>query len=308
MKHLFIILTCIAIPVISFSQTETWEVPDNKAKDLSYFKFNDESIAIGKTLYDQNCKSCHGDPGKENYQQLNPVPGDMATDKIQHNSDGELHYKIANGRGLMPGFKNIIPGDDIWNVISYIRSFNGGYVQKVGEKIILTGFTGELQFFAEFSKKDNQVKFMLFDKVKDAQNPIAGADINLFVKRNFGNLQVDNTQTTNKEGIALFKIPENLPGDTAGVLYLTAKLVNEEAFGRISKDTLLPAGMPVHPVSLTEQRAMWNVFQKAPIWLLLSYFSVVLIIWGFILYVIYHFREIYLIGKMQEEQNDTSNE
>ena len=306
MRYLTIILSLIALPV--FSQNDDWNVPENKAKELSYFKFNNQTVAIGKNIYDLNCKSCHGDPGKGNFQKLNPLPPDPATEKMQKNTDGELHYKITQGFSLMPSFKSVLSSDDIWNVISYIRSFNDGYVQQVGEKIVLTGFTGELQFSADFNEKENTLEFKLFDKVGEKLNPVNGADINLFAKRNFGNLKLDNTQTTNAEGIAVFNLPEDLPGDTIGMIHLVAKLLNQDAFGDVELDTALQAGVPVHPVSLRAKRAMWNVFQMAPVWLLISYFGVVIGIWSFIFYVIYHFREIYLIGKMQEEQNDSNHE
>ena len=52
---------------------------------------------------------------------LNPKPADWTSKRVQDESDGELFWKISNGRGAMPPWKHL-PEQDRWALIRYIRS------------------------------------------------------------------------------------------------------------------------------------------------------------------------------------------
>ncbi|MFB6319299.1 c-type cytochrome [Saccharicrinis sp. FJH54] len=283
----------------SFSQDPDWIVPENKTKDLSPFKFTDENVEAGKKIFEANCTSCHGHPGQGDYNSaLNPVPGDPATGKIQNNSDGTLHYKITNGRGAMPAFKNILSSTDIWNVIAYIRSFNEDYAQEVAKKIIEGTFEGkDLKILLQYLKDKEQIQASVSGIKDGAKIPVKNAEVNLFAKRVFGNLPVDEVKRTDEEGYAYFMAPADLPGDSAGYVSFVANLPNEDLYGTVNTDTMLQAGVPTHPVSLRAQRAMWNTIWKAPVWLLIAYFTVVAGVWGFIFYILFQIRNIFLLGK-----------
>ncbi|MCK7540494.1 MAG: cytochrome c [Marinilabiliales bacterium] len=73
---------------------------------------------------------------------LVPVPGDPATEKIQRNSDGEIFHKVTVGRGQMPSFRSVLTTDEIWKVVSYLRSFNRSYIQKVMPVITSSAYPG----------------------------------------------------------------------------------------------------------------------------------------------------------------------
>jgi hypothetical protein len=45
---------------------------------------------------------------------------------------------------------------------------------------------------------------------------------------------------------------------------------------------------------------MWNSNRKAPVWLIISYFGVVLSVWGFIFLVLFRLRTIYNEGEDEE--------
>lgn len=100
-----------------------------------------------------------------------------------------------------------------------------------------------------------------------------------------------------------FDAPQELPGDESGHLELTAHLVNQEMFGITQVDTTLAVGQAFVPVSLTRDRAMWNVVQKAPIWLLLAYTLSVLIAWGIIFYILFQIKKIFDIGAELESKS-----
>jgi mono/diheme cytochrome c family protein len=86
---------------------------------------NDKNVVEqGQKLATVNCVSCHGAQGKGDGAAavaLNPKPADWTSKKVQEESDGELFWKISNGRGAMPPWKHL-PEKDRWALVRYIRT------------------------------------------------------------------------------------------------------------------------------------------------------------------------------------------
>ncbi len=97
-----------------------WEAPAaEKAK-----KSPGGNAANGKKLADTNCVSCHGASGKGDgaaAAALNPKPADWTSAKVQGETEGELFWKISNGRGPMPPWKHLSEKDR-WDLVSYVKS------------------------------------------------------------------------------------------------------------------------------------------------------------------------------------------
>ena len=82
------------------------------------------NAANGKKLADVNCVSCHGASGKGDgpaAAALTPKPADWTSAKVQSESEGELFWKISNGRGPMPPWKHL-PDKDRWDLVAYVKS------------------------------------------------------------------------------------------------------------------------------------------------------------------------------------------
>jgi mono/diheme cytochrome c family protein len=300
------LVSLLFLQLISLTlMAQGWIVPDEKRGKLSPFAFSEESRKTGERLYTINCMSCHGSPGKGNFINLVPSPGDPATEKIQHNSDGEIFFKITTGRGPMPSFKNKFSGNDIWNIISFLRSFNTKYIQAVMPVIKSAAYPGAV---IGISLRLNPAKDLVIMSVsatgEKSTVPVKNAAVNLFVKRTFGFLLVDEEKTTDSQGIAGFRVPKGLPGDTAGNVHLSARFGDEDIFGTISKDTILQAGEITVPESLVKNRAMWNTVRKAPVWVILTYGFGVIAVWGFIFYVLFLLRDIFVIGAHLNKNRD----
>jgi mono/diheme cytochrome c family protein len=108
-------------------QPKPWTVPDKAAKTANPVKSNAESIAAGKTLWQQHCASCHGKMGKGDGSkagQLKTPMEDFTGATFQSQSDGSIFYKTSEGRDEMPSFKKKIPEPmDIWDIVNYVRTF-----------------------------------------------------------------------------------------------------------------------------------------------------------------------------------------
>jgi len=92
-----------------------------------------------------------------------------------------------------------------------------------------------------------------------------------------------------------------LPSNLEGGIRLTAELTDRDLFGLIRKDTIIMTGAQNNAPSLTAERAMWNIGRKAPVWLLITYPAGVLMVWGFIFYVLFQLRTVYYEGNDEEE-------
>lgn len=300
MRKFFIFLAIVQLAANTL-RAQDWVVPDDKKGRLSTFAFDDNTRRAGQKLYNLNCMSCHGSPGKANYLNLVPPPGDPATDKIQHNSDGEIFYKVQTGRGQMPSFKSVLTTDELWNIISYIRSFNKAYKQMIRTVISSSAYPGAIiNMSLDHNITDSTIVLTAFAEKETSRVPVTDAGIRLFVHRTFGHQAVDEEKTTDKAGKAVFKIPHNLRGDSLGNVKLSARFIDEETFGSSSKDTVMDVGQKTIAVSLVAERAMWNRAAKAPVWIMLSYIIGVITAWSFIIIVLMKIRDIYITGKHVE--------
>lgn len=103
-----------------------WAVPDKYEKMTSPIKSDANSIKEGKELWSKHCSSCHGKSGLGDgtkAAQLKTETGDLTSPEVQKQSNGNLFYKISEGRGDMPTFKKKLDGEeDVWNLVNYIRT------------------------------------------------------------------------------------------------------------------------------------------------------------------------------------------
>lgn len=307
MKYTTGVIICLML-LPSFARGQDWVVPDDRKGRLSTFPFTDDTRKEGEKLYQVNCHSCHGDPGRNNFIALQPPPGDPATEKIQRNSDGEIFHKVSAGRGQMPSFRSVLTTDEIWKVVSFIRSFNRSYVQKVMQVITSSAYPGAIiSMKLAYDEAAKQVLVFAYATSETGTVPVTGAGVRLLAARYFGKMAVDEEKTTDVNGVATFSVPEGLRGDTAGNIGFSAVFTDEATFGSVSKDTVLMAGMPVIPVSLTANRAMWNTVRKAPVWIILAYGLGVLAVWGFIVLVMFKLRDIFTVGTALSENISASH-
>lgn len=303
-KIIFTLALLISIASLH-GQGQEWKVPPSKKKKVASFKFTPENLKKGEQIFNTNCIACHGTPGKANFAKINPSPGDPVAEKFQINTDGDLFYKITNGRTPMPSFKNTISEEDRWNVISFLRSFNKKYIQPGPKKDEAAEYEIHLQVSQLKEKNKIRVKATATSKLSPSPENVKNADVTIYVKRRFGNLQVDKKKTTNANGEVFFTIPPDIPGDTSGMLTLVTKLSDETGdFGEAETALNLQAGVPAHPKSLIDTRAMWTVRSRAPVWLILAYCGIVTIVIGCIGYI---FTQLLKIRKIGAENRKSKN-
>lgn len=277
---------------------QTWEVPANKNKEVSPFKFDATTQKEGSALFTKQCIACHGEPGKNNGAQLNPLPGDPSSEKFRNQTDGSLFYKITYGRGLMPKFSSVLKEDERWKIISYIRTFHEGYIQpepsiaKLGNKKAIEIKVTKLN--------ETTLEVYAFSNKDSIAIPESNVELALHVKRYFGKLQLGEVLETDVNGKVLFPVNNSLPADTLGSITFIVSPNDKELYGDAESEVTLQMGTKNSAPALNEKRAIWNVVQKAPLWIIFTYTIGVFGVWAVLGYIIFQLAK--LRKKEQKEQ------
>jgi mono/diheme cytochrome c family protein len=293
LKHIISLL--LVMLLIGSVSAQDWDVPQKKADIKNPAGYDAGIIKKGKGIYDLNCKSCHGEVGKNNGLPLVPKPVDPLDPKMQDNTDGELFYKISEGRVTMPSFKAVIPENDRWAVVSYIRSVNPEFVAPTAKTETKTPNKTEapvnlkdVEIVLQADRGESVVSATVYGKTEDGKSaPLKDAEVGFFVKRYFGDLRVgERDLTTNEFGVAKIDFPADLPGDTEGKVEMLVKLMDSEKYGNIETKQQIDIAKISVPVDMTEERALWNTRAKTPIWLLVVYLGLVIGVWSGIFYIV----------------------
>jgi len=124
-----LILTCgvlLGSAVVGIASAQTpWVAPEAEKVRKNPLANDSKAIEQGEKVAKTNCMSCHGAKGDGAAAvALNPKPADWTSQKVQAESDGEIFWKISNGRGNMPPWKHLAENDR-WALVRYIRSLGG---------------------------------------------------------------------------------------------------------------------------------------------------------------------------------------
>jgi mono/diheme cytochrome c family protein len=97
------------------------------------------SISSGGTLYGSECSLCHGSDGHAQTplgRWMYPRAADLTSEQVQSDSDQELFWIVQNGIRFtgMPAFGKVETGDNIWNLVNYVRTLRGDLRSKDSTK------------------------------------------------------------------------------------------------------------------------------------------------------------------------------
>ena len=117
--------------VLILSAGVAWSGQDWKAPATAKSMKNPVSMAegakTGQSVFQENCAICHGKGGKgdgEAAAAMNPKPKSLVGRSVQVQTDGELFWKITEGREAMPSWK-ALSDKERWSLVDYIRSLAG---------------------------------------------------------------------------------------------------------------------------------------------------------------------------------------
>jgi|SRR5215475_3647543 len=109
---------------------QQWQAPADAADLVNPVKSKPDSVSMGRELYMQVCAACHGKNGQGNgynsgfpKRDGKPLPPTNLTSKVvQANTDGELFWKITNGRSPMPAHRVRLDDEQRWSIVTFLRT------------------------------------------------------------------------------------------------------------------------------------------------------------------------------------------
>ncbi len=100
-----------------------WMAPQEAAEMKNPVALETESIRRGREVYLDHCAACHGEniEGVKGEESGLDIDTPNLKQRLKTHSDGDFFWKINEGRGEMPSFKDELSDEQKWHIINYIR-------------------------------------------------------------------------------------------------------------------------------------------------------------------------------------------
>lgn len=289
-KILFsMITTTLLAGSLAVNGSDGWPVPEEYVTRENPVLFNNANVREGRDIWEKNCKSCHGDPGKFNALALVPPPPDATSDLMQDHTDGELYYKVTYGRGAMPQFETTLTTGERWKAVTFIRRFDPRNEGLLTEEELLKG-----KIYALVGGDNSTIDIVAELQNKDGQlQKLTNSTVFVMAKKTFGNLLVGSV-VTDSEGRATFRIPAGMRTKSDGTVDFVLTL----------GDTFEPTPYAMSGVQVQEpepfeasSRVLWSTNDRTQIWLLFTYFAALIGAWSTIVYIVFQIVKIRNLGQ-----------
>ena len=121
--RLLLVLSFVLFGLNPFAQ-DSWQAPKSAKEINNPYAGNKIAAQKGQILYSKLCWTCHGKNGKGDgpaAANLKPKPKSFSSVELQLQTDGELFWKLSNGKGMMVPYKHSLNEEKRWQLINYIR-------------------------------------------------------------------------------------------------------------------------------------------------------------------------------------------
>jgi mono/diheme cytochrome c family protein len=106
---------------------KNWPVPEEARKLKNPVPASAASLAAAKAVYVDTCAQCHGEEGKGDGPEApmyDVKPADFSDAHMMGEmTDGEIFWKIGEGRRPIPSFKKRLTDEQRWQLVNYVRTF-----------------------------------------------------------------------------------------------------------------------------------------------------------------------------------------
>ncbi len=117
-----VVLAVSALP----HDPKDWPVPEAAKKMKNPVPCTQAALRAAKDIFNDQCVKCHGDTGKgdgPDAMMYTPEPADLTDAHMMGMmSDGEIFYKISEGRKPMPAFKKVLSDEERWQLVHFVRT------------------------------------------------------------------------------------------------------------------------------------------------------------------------------------------
>jgi hypothetical protein len=145
------------------------------------------------------------------------------------------------------------------------------------------------------------IRITALEKTQSEWTPAKDVEVKIMVKRLLGDLPIGDAEsyTTDSTGqvIAEFK-RDSLPGDIKGYLILLAKTEDNDLYGNLFIEKFIKWGKPSQDNNdAFNSRSLWGTRFKTPLWLLGMAYSIILGVWGVIIFLVFQLLKIKKMGR-----------
>jgi mono/diheme cytochrome c family protein len=129
-RTIFLLILAVVAAAIVYSAVNkaawSWPVPEEAKRLKNPLQPTAPALKSAREVYADKCARCHGDTGKgdgHDASKYDPAPTDFTDIKrMSEATDGELFYKISEGKKPMPVFKNKLSEDQRWELVLLIHA------------------------------------------------------------------------------------------------------------------------------------------------------------------------------------------
>ena len=111
----------------------------------------------------------------------------------------------------------------------------------------------------------------------------------------------EETYTTDSTGTVTAEFKrDSLPGDEKGNIILAAKVEDNDQYGNLFVEKTVPWGAALKPeTNFFDQRTLWTTRFRTPFWLLFMAYSIVIGVWGTMIYLVWQIVKIKRLGTQE---------
>jgi mono/diheme cytochrome c family protein len=126
-KILFVaLLALIGLSIVlGVTHRGQWNIPEDAKLRQNPLQPSPQALDAARVLYSDHCERCHGKTGKgdgADATKFSTSSRDLTnTSRMSAQSDGELFYKISEGRRPMPKFKTKLTEEQRWQLVLLMR-------------------------------------------------------------------------------------------------------------------------------------------------------------------------------------------
>lgn len=279
---MFAILVASLLPITSPCLGQSEGKQERTRMKLYYAKQTDgmKKITIGITA--GSGKNMHGVANAE--VALNAMSGDTTLElaRLQTDTTGNIElfveagYKFPVNEEGKTYLEAVYEGSDAYRAVSNEIEFE------------------DLDFTLSFEEEDSIKYLKVLAAKRDIDGnsvPIEGLEITVGVERLYSVLPLEKIET-DESGEAVLEFPNDLPGDSTGMVTVQARIEDDEMYGTVEKTAEVQWGIPVSYKVEPLPRQLFS--DEAPLWMVIAVFVILIGAW-------YHFfLSVYKLKKMRD--------
>jgi mono/diheme cytochrome c family protein len=119
---------CLAgVAALAMAHGKPWPVPEEFKKMKNPVAKDAAGMKAAAAVYAEKCAQCHGETGKGDgpeAEMYSTKPANFTDAAMMAEmTDGEIYYKMTEGRRPMPTFKKQLTDQQRWQLVHFIREF-----------------------------------------------------------------------------------------------------------------------------------------------------------------------------------------